>query len=274
MPAANASRRFLLTNSPLELAVFEARFPARSVRVTLEDGIRMRDLIVSAIGTETVSFPSVESAQTHEVTLTLGPDGAVQHANSAEGVQISDPDSGFAVSVFPTQLAVQVQSYVRWSVTLRPLIAAALAALSEILRPEAVSRVGLRYVNRFRNPDARSTLYWAERIEPSLAGPLVAGPFSEGVIRTQHQVELALDDGVGVTIRHGAFPEPTPRGTLSYLLDVDVYVARTEPFTTEAVLSMGEALNRRAAEVFRTAMLPKLAEELGLRTAPERSEAS
>jgi uncharacterized protein (TIGR04255 family) len=266
MPAADQGRRFLLDDSPLELAVFEVRFPAHTDQVTVEEGLEIRDSIAALVG---VGFPAVDPAQSHEVMLTLGPDGATQQGTSIEGVQIGDPERGHVISVFPGQLAVQVQVYGRWSVTLKPLISAALTALDRAQSPPAVTRVGLRYVNRFRNHLARDPQFWGDRIEPSLAGPIVAGPFASQVSRTQHQIELELGGDLGSTIRHGLLPEPAPRGTYSYLLDIDVYVSRTEPFDSSAVLDTAELLNRSAAEVFRRTMRPEFAVELGMHDVPE-----
>jgi len=257
-----AERRFLLDRSPMEIAVFEMRFPALSGLVSIAAGMEVRDLVAGATG---CSFSSVDRAQAHEVMLTLNPDGTThQQASSAQGVQIVDGGSGAALWVFPGQLAVQVQAYTRWSVTLRPLIDAALVALKQVLAPAAVARVGLRYINRFQNPRARDPGFWARRIEPSLAGPLVGGPFAGQVVGAQHQLELNLGAGLSATIRRGLLPEATPRGTYSYLIDLDVYKVRTEPFEAAAVLAAAEALNRQAAHVFRRTMRTELAQELGL----------
>jgi hypothetical protein len=53
------------------------------------------------------------------------------------------------------------------------------------------------------------------------------------------------------------------------LLDIDVYVSRTEPFDSSAVLDTAELLNRSAAEVFRRTMRPEFAVELGMHDVPE-----
>lgn len=264
-PATGIDGRYLLERPPLQLAVFEVRYPRVAEGVTIAHGIAIRDAIAAAIG---VTFPAVEMAAAHEITLTVGPEGPTEQTSRVEGVQLSDLESGFVATVFPEVTTLQTQMYARWSTTLRPVVRASLQAVGLVLEPAARTRVGLRYVNRFTDVEVTTPQIWGERIEPSLAGPLVSGPFSAQVASTQHQLELDLGAGVGAMVRHGCVLEPGPRRTYSYLLDIDVYNGTTQVFDAEEALVVTEHLNRHAAELFRRAMRPTYAELLGLHGVP------
>ena len=264
-PATGMTGRYQLERPPLQFVVFEVRYPRVADAVTIAHGIAIRDAIAAATG---VPFPAVEMAAAHEITVTVGPEGSTEQTSRVDGVQLSDPESGFVATVLPEMTVVQTQRYARWSTTLRPVLQAALHAVGLVLQPAARTRVGLRYVNRFADSEVTTPQTWGERIEPSLAGPLVIGPFSAQVASTQHQMELDLGAGVGAMVRHGCVLEPGPRRTYSYLLDIDVYDGTTQRFDAEEAMAVAEHLNRHAAELFRRAMRPQYAQFLGLREVP------
>lgn len=268
VPMTHSGDHYVLDRPVVEVAVFEIRYQSGLSGVSMEQGFALRDRLRSATRLEVWR---VERSQTQEMALQLGPGGPVGEQRS-DGVKLSEATSGLEVSVFPALASVQVKTYARWSESFKPFIEAVLHAVEDVVAPGSRERLGLRYVNRFVDPEAVTPRAWGSRLERSLVGFLVDGPYADHVIGAQHQLELDLDARTRATLRHGLLPGDRPGAPYAYLLDVDAFATSTEIFSADDAIAVAEHLNTSAAELFRRSLGPGLEETLGKHSVPAPGE--
>lgn len=261
-------QRYTLDRPPVELAVFDVRYASESGAPTVAMGFDLRKVLEASTG---LAGWRVDAAEMHEFVVELGAKGPQAQENSAQGVRLTHVGSNVEIAVFAGVATVQVQRYERWSVSFKPFIEAALAAVEAVLKPVSRNRVGLRYVNTLRDEAASSHRVWATRVEASLIGAVVGGPFASRIVAAQHQLQLVLGDGMEATLRHGLLQ--LPRAGSGYLLDWDVYDTASELFEARDVIEAAERLNRAAATLFRESLTGDYVVELGIRDIDEVGEA-
>jgi uncharacterized protein (TIGR04255 family) len=260
-------QHYTLDRPLVELAVFDVRYASEIGAPSLETGFALRKELEDAKG---ITGWSVDDAEMHELVLELGPKGAQAKESSAHGVRLIHAGRNVEIAIFAGAATVQVQRYERWSVSLRPFIEAALAAVQTVIKPVSRNRVGLRYVNTLRDDIATSHQGWAARIERSLIAAIAEGPFATHVVASQHQLQLVLENGMEATLRHGLLQLPSAGS--GYLLDWDVYDNASELFSATDVLDCAEKLNREAATLFRASLTQAYTAELGIRDIQEPEE--
>jgi len=253
------SERVLLRRAQIEVALVEVRFHTGRTEITSEEGLNFRNLLKDA----GVDLPRLQAAQQQQVSLNIGPAGATSGVEvHARGWQLASEDGYVLATVLPDAVVVQTTKYARWSTGLRPALEALLRAAVDVLSPDLVQRVGIRYVNRLVDDKAQSPAAWVGRIQPTALGPItdpVLGPLLEA---TQQQIELTLGDAQGAIVRHGAFKDAASRGRYSYLLDIDVFDGQSNRFDPEGILLAAQVLNRSALSIFQHIVLPEYREQM------------
>jgi uncharacterized protein (TIGR04255 family) len=137
---------------------------------------------------------------------------------------------------------------------MRPKLEVLLETVQEMLEPAFVTRLGLRYVDRFVDRAATGLLYWKDRMADSFTGPEndpVLGPLLRGC---QQQIELHLGESKGALLRHGPFTDAAAGGATSYVLDIDVFDNAPQHFQALPLVDEIEVLNRTAASLFQLAL--------------------
>ncbi len=103
------------------------------------------------------------------------------------------------------------------------------------------SRLGLRYINEFRNEEARNLSDWKPLLHDELLGFAASDILDGCVDRMTQEVRLKRDDGV-LAIRHGLISgnggEVKPDSRAAYLLDLDYYDS------TEQELDIGQTVRQ------------------------------
>lgn len=243
----------------IDLAVAEVRFDVppiegkRATTVTTPQGLAVRELAAH----NDVHLPSVEPTERQETRLDLTPTGPVAQASTSLGVQLSSADRTLAISVFTDLITVQHTDYGRFGKSLRPALRAALTGVQQQLAPDTVRRVGLRYINRLVDTEARTPTDWVGRIRPSVLGILTEEAVSARIQSTQQQIQFDFGDASGATVRHGAFADPAVHGAYSYVVDLDVYSQVTDRFDAEQVMATVRQLNVTALSLFQWIVLPE-----------------
>jgi len=259
--ALREGERFILTRPTIDAAIFEIRFTEPAREVGSEDALRLRDAGRAA----GLDLGEVQPTVAHNVVVSVGPEGAqATSPNPAHGWQLVDSARQLMVTLLPGTLTVQTSQYERWGITFRPVLAALLAEVEAALHPELRSRIGLRYVNRIADANARTAGEWLGKGGAGLLGPILAGPFAGRVQSSQQQLELVAERGRGTVLRHGCFQDPAMRRAFTYLIDIDAFDHTTERFTTTDSLEVAQQLNRVAATTFLNALTPEFASELGM----------
>jgi uncharacterized protein (TIGR04255 family) len=151
-------------NAPLALVAVEVRFPSPATDRPLPMPVQraFRD----KLGADWV----IESFKTQKFDFAFGPVG--QGQQSAQQVVVprfTVRDRTTAVAISDESLTVETTSYRHYH-QFREMLNTAFAAAAEIVRPDGVARMGMRYIDEIRVPDFPDTLTsdWKEWLEPSL----------------------------------------------------------------------------------------------------------
>jgi uncharacterized protein (TIGR04255 family) len=264
--------RTLLVRPPLELAVAEVRFAADQVDLSAEAGLVFHRRLLEA----GVPFARMEPVQQNQITLNVqaGVAAAPQVQTEARGWQFHSSDGKTQATLLPGAVVFQTSTYRRWSHTMRPALEALYGLTKELLRPTLVQRIGLRYIDRFVDTRASSPSAWQGRITDTFLGPAVHPVLHDLVMGAQQQVELRLGVAQGARIRQGPFVDQAAEGSVSYLLDIDVYDAEPSVFDVDAVVVRAEVLNRSAASLFQTVLVPDYLRALQTEQADDDDDAA
>ena len=239
----------LLKNAPLEVAIVEVRF-AGEEEIPSEVATAVRDALTEAAG---VQFPLIKPTQQRMVQIELGPDGSqLSNKGGLSGWQILAADSSFVVTVMPDNLIMQRTNYSRWSDSIGLPMSAVLEVLAQTLKPSLRTRVGLRYIDRFRDPAALEPSAWRGRLRAEILGPLESEIFGKLVRGAQQQLELNIDDSHRSILRHGFTNEEDQ--SIGYLLDIDVFSELSIPFDPDNIVANAVQLNRTALSLFQSCL--------------------
>lgn len=244
--------RTLLVIPPLELAIAEVRFSAPSTILPVDAGLQLFEQLNSR-GFE---LARAEPTRQQRIQINVQAGSAPTHvADSGEqGWLLPSTNGSYQVTLMPGAVVFQASKYHRWSVTMRPKLEVLLETVQEMLEPAFVTRLGLRYVDRFVDHAADSPLYWKDRMADSFTGPendSVLGPLLRNC---QQQIELHFGESKGALLRHGPFADPAAGGTTSYVLDIDVFDNAPQRFEAMPLVEEIEVLNRTAASLFQLAL--------------------
>jgi uncharacterized protein (TIGR04255 family) len=247
--------RTLLAHPPLELAVAEFRLTSGDGELSPDFGLRFKERLAE-LG---LVLARMEPIQQQRLSLNVqaGVAATPQVETGTHGWLLVSADGATQVSLLPEAVVYQTSKYHRWSVTMRPPIEAILVAVSELRKPALVVRIGVRYVNRFVDPAASSAQAWVEHLDEHFLGPLCHPDLGGHVKASQQQVELAFSDTQGARLRHGPFLDATAGGSVSYLVDIDVFDADPLRFDPAHLVERAEVLNRTAATLFQAVLKPE-----------------
>jgi len=144
-----------------------------------------------------------------------------------------------------------------------------LKAAQETLEVVDRVRLGLRYVNEIRHPEASTLTDWARLLRPGLVGFAATGILGEDVAHSFHELRVKRADGV-LAVRHGllagAVLEGSPRSAQTderfYLLDMDYYDEEESSLDVRTTLDQLRAYNEVLRRFFCWALGDKMYEYL------------
>ncbi|MFD7817644.1 TIGR04255 family protein [Streptomyces sp. NPDC059785] len=250
-----------LKRSPIELVVFELLLPPGAEPLGAAQMLEFKEA-VAARGWTAGRF---ESAFRRNLKLALEPGEML--ADEARGwTLIGREDPPVTVSVFPAVVNIQANGYSSWHHALRPTLDAVITTVHEVLEPPAVQRIGLRYINRLVDPEARRADHWRGKVSDEFLGAALHPVLGPALAGSQQQLDLAWEGGVTGVIRHGAFKDGAVSNSFSYLLDVDISDANGGNFTPGRVLSVVDGLQLMAVSVFQQSLTGQYLEVLRGRT--------
>lgn len=263
--AIPSGERFVLARPTIEVAAAEIRLTSTMGATAEELALSLRD----ALRSTGLAFKVMNPAARQELAVSMSPVGgqAVQ-GTSVQGWVFNDETAQMQVTWLPDVLLVQSGFYTHFSETLKPVLEVALRWLDENAHVQLRTRAGLRYVNRLVDEEATAPQAWQGRVQDWLLGPVIAGPWAERVEQAHQQLQLRNADSTNTALRHGPFRDAAARNRFSYLLDLDVFDASTEPFTASSALDLLTRLNYTAATVFRETLTSEFLEQLGIAVKP------
>jgi uncharacterized protein (TIGR04255 family) len=173
--------------------------------------------------------------------------------------RFADRDNVWSVTLSTSFVALQTAAYAGhedFFARLRRV----LDAVSEIVDPPAVERVGARYTQRLRGDDDLARL--TEYVRPEVLGASVVHDDTGGLSLCLTQAQAQFDDAT-LTARWGTLPAnagidpviaPLPEAT--WVMDIDVFDEMRDDFVPEVVTARALAHSRRQYRFFRWAVEP------------------
>ena len=201
------------------------------------------------------SYPEIEPITQQGVQLVIGPDTPPQQ-------QLLPPRITFRLKHAEQPLLLQLSEQTFTINALRPYpgwehVKAELRnvwpLVLNILKPEAVTRLGMRYINRIaRRADREKPGYWLKACDFIPPALLESGPGFQ--LRLQTRVDA--DGRVVLTIAHDQNDQKEMHGAM--IFDIDRIVERpTKPAWTEVDIAV-ETLHEEIWKIFQAAKGPNL----------------
>lgn len=193
-----------LPNAPVSLVVVEVRFAggADGPAMPMASQRAFRDLL----GKDWV----VQSTGWRGVELTIGPVAAASQAISSV-IRYTVRDRTLDVAVTNETLTVETTSYRNYP-TFREVVRHAAEAAAEVLQPDGIARIGMRYIDELRVPGATKDdpTIWQEWVDPELLAPkmrsMTGAGYQPGYWECVSQYAVGAD--MNLVLRYGPRPGP------------------------------------------------------------------
>ena len=264
MPAAKIDDPFLesrveevkLQRSPLRLVLFQVRFPSP---VTIIEEAISSGAIARALS---AAFPFAEQQNVLEFVFQPGQPGPAQRQTNSVALSLSDAAQKWRLDVARDSISLTTTAYEDRD-NLLERVRAIFDAMGKVAPPPAISRIGLRYINRIDDVSIIRDLCTSggladivsQQQQFSLATPHVRSSISE--------LQYAWPTGARLQARWGLLPEGPnvviplePLAVPSWLLDIDAYSETRFAFSSETVVDELKSLSERAYRYFRWFFTP------------------
>lgn len=242
----------LLARSPLRLVVFQLRFTPVETAGDLRSGLSAQEVLGGPAAWR------LEPIQTQSFSISAGPERPASGGTveiGATGWRLVAEDGGAVVSLLPDSISFEVTAYPGWAIY-RRVIGGLLTTTAEVLRPQAETRVALRYINRLDQPVVQSAAEWSDLIDSNVLGILnhAVGP---SVTAAQQQLQVRIGDSEKATVQHGFLRDPVTN-RLTYLMDFDVFRDGARAFDPVDTGAAVDALHHVVLQLFQSFITAKL----------------
>jgi uncharacterized protein (TIGR04255 family) len=246
-----------LKGSPLSLVACQLRYaePKEPPSAILVSKMRSR---LSDAG---FAYPKVDSVSLQSLTVDVGSATAVRDAPT-RGWRLQTADSRWIVTIAPDTITLETTRYKSWNNDFQPRFEALVNALAEAVSPAVETRLGLRYVDVLNSPSVASPAGWRGLVSDGLLGPAIHPLLGAGVLQSQQQFTLEIDDEVRAVVRHGAFPDASRENASTYLIDTDAYRETLSPFSRDDVRLTIERLHSVCLSLFQAMITPPMFDKL------------
>lgn len=223
----------------------------------------------------------IEQMEQSSISFAIG-SGVAPTTQSGQSVKIprfTNRERTWAVVVTASSLVIETTQYRHWP-EFRSVLERAIAACSQVLKPDGVVRVGMRFVDEIRAPKADAThpILWSEWLVPSLFAPEMIGMAEDGYeplawtgaaqFATGKDCQLVLRFGpqngyavspTGPLVRNS----PPPPGPF-FVLDFDSFWQPTSipPFVDNDLMQICEQLRDPMRALFDRLITDKLRDEV------------
>jgi uncharacterized protein (TIGR04255 family) len=246
-------RRRIYENNPLKLVICQVRFP---VAIRFEQA----DFVGAFQESVRERFPRVRQEQQVAVTVAIA-GGAPAPPSFAPSWRFQTNDGATSALLARDALTLETTNYSRFEefVPLVQLLLDALLGVEISFR----ERLGLRYVNEMRHPDAHTASAWTGLINPAMLGTIGGELLGDDVIHALENIRLREEDGI-VIINHGfvgadALPSS---GDPFYQLDIDFGDERPVELDRDGTLSQVTSFHDRISNLFETSITDAMRDHL------------
>ena len=205
-----------LVRAPLQLVAFQLRFSASSKQLEIATGLALQQQMpggAAAWRLDTLS-PALK------MPLLGGAPGLAVPELQPAGWRLVEDHGAISIAVLPDSVGVESTTYSGWP-TFSYVLSQVVRGISDLLTPQAETRLGLRYINRITHPDVHKPEDWKHWIHRDLIA-VIEHPIGHGVAAAQQQLDVHGDSGIRASVNHGFFKDINS-GRQTYLLDIDTY---------------------------------------------------
>lgn len=251
----------IFANAPLALVAAEVRYPTVSDRPF---GMAVHRQLRDALGPEWV----IQNDTEQHFEAGVGPDGPKATVRSESVGRITSRQRTKIITVRPESFVIEVADYLMFA-DFRDLVARVASAVEQVLRPDGISRVGLRYIDEVSVPEAPPQ--WENWLHPTLMAPNL--PAGGAVSQWTGAVQYQLNSDRLLVFRYGpvAGPVVSPTGPLRrprvpsgpiFMLDFD---SSWQPedipeFRSDKIVGAIEQLREPVRGLFESVLLPAVIE--------------
>lgn len=230
-----------LARAQLPLVVCVIRFEPLPLATDPRTAIALHE----RLGGKSGSFPRTEPLQ--NITFTPGSAGGPIAATT--GWRFLSEARDWTATVQSEQASLETTSYGRWG-DFQAKLFDLIDAVTERLAPASVLRIGLRYSNRFTDPQVGDPQEWRRYLAPELMGLVLHDRLGAGVLAAQQQVDFDADADVNSTLRHGFYRDDQAQGRLTYVLDFDSYQEGFREWDPDGLKETATRLNDLTLRLF------------------------
>lgn len=251
LPEPSAER---LERSPLELVVCQIRHE-RNVKV----GDAKRALeVYNGLGGRGGKYPDFVEVTGVALNFTGGPAGVATATDQQRGWNCRSADGAWTVVLMPDFFALETRSYADW-IDFSARLDELAQTVEAVLQPSVEQRLGLRFIDRIKDPVVLSPGGWKGWIDDRLLGPVLHNAFGPAISAVQQVLQLDGGDGMEVLLRHGCALEGSAKESVwHYLLDHDCSRSGGRAFSADDIHDGAERLHLLALAVFQAALTRKL----------------
>lgn len=242
--------RLMFERNPLQTVVMQVRFPAIYALEQPAGVASFQERIRS-------DYPRAEG-RAQQVSIMVGPGGLGMPGAQLGPWRFTSDDGKWVAALAPDFVSLETTEYTRFEEfadRAQQLFQAAVDDLGLTHR----GRLGLRYINQFRHPEATTAADWRRFLQENLLGAVGGELLRDRVIQAGQQIELQLEVG-RMTLRHG-FTREDERSL--YVLDLDAFDESDGNFDPSELVSMMWGFKRRIWTIFYRSMTEDLINYLG-----------
>lgn len=196
--------------------------------------------------------------QARRSVVNVGPNGPIGEGQEALGWRMTA--GGWLVGIFPGLATLQTtDDYEGWE-DFSGRFTEVLEAVSRVVQPAIIERVGLRFTDRLTELEVDSANGWQAYISPEFLGPVLIAGLGPAVRSTEQRLVIDVGEGVTCNVQHAAL-DPAEEGC-DYFIDCDFFWEGGRPFDAAAVDAQVATFKEQADRVFAAATTATLIERI------------
>lgn len=243
--------RLIFDRNPLQVVVTQFRFPPL-FSIEQASGVAAFQEAIRE------DYPLSEDRH-QQVSMMLGPGGASPPVGEQGPWRFFSDDKEWTVALAPDFLSLETTHYERFESFCERAEKLLLAA-KDAFHIDRRVRIGLRYVNEFKHPDADSVSDWHKFLQKDLLGIPGGELLQEHVSQSLQQIHLESEEGK-LLIRHG-YLRPNNEGSV-YILDIDAFDDTVGFFDPNEIIASLNIFKVWVWRIFRRSITDELVQYLG-----------
>lgn len=180
--------------------------------------------------------------------------------SNIERMQFVRQDEGALIQIGPNILAVNhLKPYSSWE-NFKQMISRALDVYSQVASPQAISRIGLRYINRLEFPPELQSVD-IERF--LLAAPAVPSAVPQTFVSWVQRVEIPFEHANGLLALHSSSVRGEGQQNVAFLLDLDFITLDAGLVKLDSAMEWAEKAHDEVEKTFEACITDEARKLLG-----------